>query len=72
MAHVVKSLFGKPRCSDCGNVIRYTPRAFPFPQYTCDHCSRMNRDKDEKERQIADLQRQINELKQFPHPIDKK
>jgi hypothetical protein len=32
----------------------------------------MNRDKDEKERQIADLQRQINELKQFPHPIDKK
>lgn len=63
MAHVVKSLFGKLRCSECGNVVRYTPKAFPFPQFTCDHCVSRNRERRESESKIADLQRQINELK---------
>lgn len=59
MAHVVKSFFGKPRCSDCGGVVVQTGYSFPFPQWRCPFCYAKNIELDKMRKEINELKKNI-------------
>lgn len=68
MSHIVKSLFGKPRCSECNGVVVETGYYWPYPAYRCPNCYNRNKEKREQQESKSQLEERIakleNQLKQ--------
>jgi hypothetical protein len=58
MPHIVKSLFGRPRCSKHGTIARRVAGAL-FDRWKCDMCTFEY----EQKKKIEELQKEINKLK---------
>ncbi len=56
-------LFSLPKCPHCGGKITPTGYSFPYPQYRCKNCIKINTEKQALENRIKSLEESINKLK---------
>lgn len=55
-------MFGAPKCPQCGTKATATPRAFPFAQWECRPCKKLNALQKVTERRIKELEESIKVL----------